>query len=321
MAALIDKKIFFIINPHSGGKNSLQWWEQTQPLLDQRGYDYFWQYTNDGGIDDQVRAAVCEEGAEAVIAVGGDGTFSHALNGIIDNDALVKEDIVFVAAPLGTSCDFPRSLYANHKQDLLELLEEGVVRNIDIGRGCFIDDKGNEIGIKYFLNSFDAGVGADICYAVNANQGRLKKIFKSGRLAFMFAAIRELLRFEYTVTEVETEDETIRGEYIIIGFGNGVYAGGGMKLFPGARLDDAKLDLLLIPRKSRPDTLRLFAKVYTGKIRDIKGVIYRHLKSVSIKTERPIFVEMDGEVPGSTDLSLRVCPKFLPLLVFEDTLD
>ena len=321
MSQLLGKKIFFLINPHAGGADSYQWWEQTKPLLDEMGFDYFFEYSIHDQIDDQVKAAVKVGGAQVVVAVGGDGTFSHALNGLIENDALLRDDIVFVAAPLGTSCDFPRLIYPDRLQGLIELLKNGVVKNIDIGRGSFIDEQGRSSQVKYFINSFDAGVGANICVAVNANQGRVKKILKSGKLAFMLTSLKELMRYQYTHIHIELDLETIKGEYIIIGFGNGVYAGGGMTLFPKAKIDDGKLDLLLIPRKGRLEMLRLFSKVYNGTVNKIDGTIYRQLEHIKIKSAVPIYVEMDGEVPGMTDIELDVMPAFLPLLVFEDTLD
>ena len=64
-----------------------------------------------------------------------------------------------------------------------------------------------------------------------------------------------------------------------------------MKLFPKASLDDGLLDLLLIPRKSKLDILRLFPKVYSGEITNIDGVVYLQAASLKIVTAQPINIE------------------------------
>jgi diacylglycerol kinase (ATP) len=312
------KRLFFIINSNAGGGQAHAWWEQIKSGLDAAGYDYFWQFTKAGQIEQQVREAVLEGGAQVVVAVGGDGSLYNALNGIVANDALLRDDLIFVVSPLGSSCDFGKLLYAGQqgKVDLLQLLAQGEVRRIDIGRCLLAGDQASLPQVKYFINSFDAGAGADTCVEVNALGGRQKKFWRSGRIAFMLSSLKVLMSFRYTRARIELPQETVEGEYIIIGFGNGKFAGGGMMLFPQAELTDGLLDLLLVPRKGRWEILWVFSRVYRGTILGIKGVVYRQSARAKISTERPIYVEMDGEVPGQTAVELSVLPAFLPILTF-----
>ena len=48
-------------------------------------------------------------GYRRLIAVGGDGTFSEVLNGVIANDQLIAPDLVLAQLPGGTSNEFSRS--------------------------------------------------------------------------------------------------------------------------------------------------------------------------------------------------------------------
>lgn len=312
------RKLFFIINPNAGGGHAHDWWQEIRPELDAAGYDYFWQFTENGHAAQQVREAIVSGGAQAIVAVGGDGSLYHAINGMVENDALLREDLLFVVAPLGSSCDFGRLFYGGRqeKADLLRLLAEGEIRRIDLGRCFFPGDVLWPPRVKYFINSFDAGAGADTCVKVNAADGQLKKFWRGGRIAFLLASLKVLMTFAYTKARIELPEQTIEGEYIIIGLGNGKFAGGGMMLFPRAALNDGLLDLLLVPRKGRLEILLVFYRVYRGTILGIKGVAYQQVKKAKISAERPLFVEMDGEVPGQTDVELRVLPAFLPILSF-----
>lgn len=318
------KRLFFIINSNAGGGRAPAWWEKIKPELEEQGYDYFWQFTKAGQIERQVREAVLEGGAQVVVAVGGDGSLYNALNGIVENDALIRDDLVFVVSPLGSSCDFGKYLYAAQqgKADLLQLLAQGEARRIDIGRCLLAGNAEGTPQVKYFINSFDAGAGVDTCVKVNALGGRQKKFWRSGRIAFLLSSLQVLMSFRYTRARIELPAEVLEGEYIIIGFGNGKFAGGGMMLFPKAELADGLFDLLLVPRRGRLEILSVFSRVYRGTILDIRGVVYRQSAQVRISTDRPVFVEMDGEVPGQTEVELSVLPAFLPILALPpDALD
>ncbi|NLF80783.1 MAG: YegS/Rv2252/BmrU family lipid kinase [Clostridia bacterium] len=312
------RKIFFIINPKAGGGHARDWWQDIRPELDAAAYDYFWQFTENGREEQQIREAIISGGAQAIVAVGGDGSLYHAINGMVENDALLREDMLFVVAPIGSSCDFGRFFYDGRqkKADFLRLLAEGEIRRIDLGRCFFPGNAQLPPRVKYFINSFDAGAGADACVEVNAGGGRLKKFWRGGRLAFLLASLKVLMTFTYTEARIELPERIIKGEYIIIGIGNGKFAGGGMMLFPRAALDDGLLDLLLVPRKGRLEILRVFSRVYRGTILGIQGIVYHQVKEAKISAARPLFVEMDGEVPGQTDVELRVLPAFLPILGF-----
>lgn len=313
-AGIRDRKLFFIINPQAGGGNARSWWEKTRPALDRLGLDYSFSFSEGpGSVSRQVRAAILERGATAVVAVGGDGTLYEAINGMIEQEALLRENLVFVACPAGTACDFGHYAYGRRGEDLLELLLYGAVMPIDIGACDYVDVSGQRRR-SYYINSFDAGAGADTCLQVDQGMKWLKRVFKRGKIPFMLAALKVLMSFKYTETVVETAGERLSGEYIIIGVGNGAYAGGSMMLFPAARLDDGLLDLLLVEKRSRLNILHAFSKVYNGGVTGVGGVHYRQVAWVNLRTARPIAVEMDGEVPGYTAAEIRVLPGLLPLL-------
>lgn len=312
---ILGKKLYFSVNPHAGGGKCRAAWERALPELLSLGIDLTWEYS--AGPDKagaQARAAVCERGAEAVVVVGGDGSLYNVLNGVIVNDRLLRDDLTLAFFPAGTACDFARTIYDGASPSLPALLQNGVVAPVDVGC-CTFHGAADARQRAYFLNSFDAGAGADTCMLVNAESGLVKRRLRNGRLAFMLTALRVLMTFPCTEAEVEADGKLYRGRYIIIGAGNGRCAGGGMLLFPRARLDDGRLELLLIEARGRLEILRLLPTVYTGGFFHARGVACLQVEQAVLRTARPAAVELDGEVPGKTAAAVvRVLPRLLPLL-------
>ena len=311
---IADKRIFFLINPKAGGGLAEKCWERELPLLE-GNIDFFYEYTEGpDSIGEQICRAVNERGAKAVVIVGGDGSLYDAVNGIITEDSLFSPDLVLGVCPLGSGCDFARYIYGGKHIPLIDLIMNGQVKRIDVAC-CEHADQDGSRQRHYFINSFDMGAGADTCVSVNAGDGRIKRLTHNGKLAFLLSALKVLLSFDYTETEIEADGQVYSGEYIIAGAGNGRFIGGGMLMFPRAALDDGMLDLLLVERRSKLKLFQAFPLIYSGSHLKLNGITYAKAVDVHIRTKRPIHIELDGEVPGYTDVSLSVLPGILPLLL------
>ena len=312
---IADKRIFFLINPKAGGGKAGTWWEVQRRLLDERGIDFFYEFTTSPvSAAAQIRRALTENGAEVLMIVGGDGSLYDAINVILEEGQLIRPGLVFGVCPVGSGCDFARYIYGGHSPTLPDLIQRGRVESIDVGC-CEYAGISVVRERRYFVNSFDMGAGADTCALVNSGNGRIKRVTRSGKLSFLLSALKVLLSFDYTHTAIEADGREYKGEYIIAGAANGRFIGGGMLMFPDASLDDGMLDLLLVERRSRLKTLRAFPLIYSGRHLSQPGIEYVKAASIKIKTDRPIHIELDGEVPGYTDVSLSVLPGVLPLLL------
>ena len=96
---------------------------------------------------------------------------------------------------------------------------------------------------------------------------------------------------------------------------NGPYAGGGMRLAPDAALDDGLLDCVLFGDVTKLDFLTTFPKIYSGrhlahpKIELVRG------SSVSVESDPPLPVVLDGEQPGTTPARFEIVPRALRVRV------
>jgi len=316
-----ERKIFFIVNQFSGGGRAEKWWRAALPILNKQSLNFFWQYSAGGRkTAEQVQRAVLEDKATAVLAVGGDGHLHDTINGLIENDKLLCEDIAFAIYPAGSGCDFARMIYMNSRDNshegLLDLLFNGQLQPIDVGRADFFGTEGEERR-AYFINGSDIGLGAETALRVNTRNGLQKRLLKSGQLTFLLAALQALFSYSYVPMRIEADGEKLDGHYLIAAAGNGRFVGGNMCLFPQAKLDDGLLELFLVRQMPKTRVLRLFAKVYDGTVLEVAEVCYRRVQNVKIIPTEPLQLELDGELPGLTPLNIRILPRLLPLLKFD----
>jgi diacylglycerol kinase (ATP) len=137
----------FIINPTGGGGHAGKVWPKIANLLDKSGQPYSAYLTREQNDGTWLAAKAVEEGAELVVAVGGDGTISEVLNGIV-----LKETILGII-PLGTGNGFRHSTaIPGQWEEALNGLSYWSPRLVDVGR----------VNKSLFLNvvgiGFDAAV-------------------------------------------------------------------------------------------------------------------------------------------------------------------
>jgi len=91
--------------------------------------------------------------------------------------------------------------------------------------------------------------------------------------------------------------------------------GAGLRLAPGASIDDGMLNLVLIESLSKPEVLRLLPRlVGTGDLRTSR-IKRWSIKRVKISTNRPSFFHGDGELLGPAPVEIEVVPKAVRVLV------
>jgi len=312
---LSQKRVFAIINPVAGGGRCRAIWEKMLPQLEAGLPDFFWQYTESAeSAPLQVRRAICEQGAQVIVVVGGDGCMHDALNGLLEDDALLREDLVFVAYQAGSGCDLARTIYEGKQPPLLQLLREGVVQRVDIGRCDHINHAGQPAH-RYFLNASDVGVGAETCVMINRKNGLLKRVLRNGKLVFGIAGFLALLTMKYQKMHIYADDRHYEGRYMLAALGNGRYMGGAMLLFPEARMDDGEMELLFAEKMGWLEICRFFLKVYDGSVVKLKKVHTERCSHLRVEVEgKPLVFELDGELPGTSPAEFTILPKALPLL-------
>jgi len=235
-----------------------------------------------------------DEGVTRFLAVGGDGTAS------LVTDALMRlpwdEPPTLGILPAGSGSDFVRTFGFSQK------LEEAV-RHLT-GDESYLVDVGviqGAWGTRYFLNAADTGIlGATVQRAERMSR-------RWGTLRYKMAFWLELPGFPRGPMTMKTERQSFEGEAITIVLANGQYFGAGVHIAPRATLVDGLLDVQIFT-VSKARIPFLYRKATRGLHLGDPGVNRYRAEKVSITTETPWPVEIDGDYLGDTPIEVSLLP-------------
>lgn len=251
----------------------------------------------------QTRIAL-DAGYRTVLAVGGDGTLHEVVNALV-RDQSVRDDVTVGMVPAGTGMDFVRNAR----------MVRGVSAAVDrIVRG---QERLFDVGIltlpfyRVFVNFAEVGLGA----AVVAREAAFSSRWP-GRASFFLAGIAAAAKDHPIAGKVIVDDKTVyQGRMVSLVVANGAYFGGGMKIAPPARVDDGRLDVVLLGDLSRVDLVSQMWKLYPGIHLRNPQVLWMRAATVSFEPETPGQLDLDGELyPGGTS-RFSIQPRALRMLV------
>lgn len=259
------------------------------------------QTTRAGEATELARRAA-ENGAQLIIAAGGDGTLGEVLNGTLGTGARLG------ILPVGTGNDFARCLGIGTNLDAaLEILKNGEARQIDVGR---VEIAGQS---RYFLNV--AGAGFDSRVAARINGHRPKILAKLGGTgAYLVACGCEMRRFPLAKMRLEVDGKVTEGRAVLCAIANASSYGGGMLVAPDADLSDGFFEVCLIKALSRGAFLRAFPGVFAGKhIHHPRVEMFRGGK-ITLDSTPKLPVLVDGDIMGTTPASFEILPRAIEIL-------
>ncbi|KPI03452.1 Conserved hypothetical protein CHP00147 [Actinobacteria bacterium OV450] len=258
----------------------------------------------------RLRTAV-REGTGAVIAVGGDGMVSLALQ------ALAGTLVPLGVVAAGTGNDFARAVGlpvgepARAGRLAAEALKEGRVREVDLGRVAAAGAGGGgaaEGGTWYgtvLCSGFDS--------RVNDRGNRMR--LPAGRFKYDLAMLAELAAFRPFPYRITLDDgPVIETEATLVAVGNGSSYGGGMRICADAVPDDGLFDVVVVGDCSRATLLKVFPRVYRGTHLSHPAVTVHRASKVTLEAAG-ITAYADGEPLGPLPVTAACVPGALRLLV------
>lgn len=251
--------------------------------------------------------AAASQGAELIVAVGGDGTIQEVVNGLFADGRPLGPDCALGIIDMGTGHGFAQSLrLPDGVESQVELIAGQGYRMVDVGQASFADDGGRPKE-RYFVNECQAGIGGDVVKRV----GTMSKRF-GGTLAFGASTLAAAVRYPNQVVTVQVDDEAPRTQKLIgVVMANGRFMAGGMKLTPAAFLSDGLLDILLIHEQSLMERLKNFPRIYSGTHIDLPKFGLVRGRSILLSSPESVPVEADGELWGSLPCRVKVLPAAL----------
>lgn len=283
--------------------------------------------TTAGDATVRTRAAL-EANCTTIAVVGGDGTLSEVAQGFFEfNKAgALPQPINLKAAmailPAGTGNDFARGIIGRRAslENWIETLVSFLARPPATGTRLFdvlFGTCDNYTTPFICLNASTMGIGGETASRVSS-QGKLMRGL-SGEGRFILAAAGALVAWRERRVRISIDGrEVIDGPMNLVGVANGLYAGGGMMLSPGARADDGKLDVISVSGLTRLAVVREMQRIHRGGHIENQKVRVSQAKAVRIETFAPedaLLIEADGNLRGRTPVEFRVMPKAIRFVV------
>ena len=135
------------------------------------------------------------------------------------------------------------------------------------------------------------------------------------RGSYALAVVSVFPRWRNCVVRLRVDDQEREGKMHEVIAAIGRYQAGGMKLCPDAIPDDGLFDVLILGDLSKADLIRNLHKTYRGTHLSHPKVDVLRGRHVSIETEEPLPIQLDGEQPGTTPVEFELIPGVLNLRV------
>lgn len=303
-------RLCLVVNPRAGGRRPDRTLQRITAALAARGLEHDVELTAAPGDATRITRRGLAEGCRFVVAVGGDGTVHEVVNGMLDEaGAPVADGAVLGVVAAGSGCDYIRTFGLPSRADAaVARLDGDAVRQVDVARIGFIDDTGAPAA-RYFVNIAEVGLGASTA----ARAARLPRALGQARYLAAFWAV--LPSYRPAAARIEVDGATAHeGRAVNVVVANARYFGGAMQVSPQSDPSDGTLELLVFTGR-KTDSFTMLPKVYRGRhvphhdIVELRGGRFR------VEPETPLDVEADGEVLGTTPVTIEVVPAALSLKV------
>lgn len=300
------KKIKIISNPSSGSQ------AHARDLLKLINYliedNFIVQLFKTKGKDDAYNEAKSSSPDEwdLIVISGGDGTVNEVVNGICD----AGSDIPITIYSTGTVNDFATFLkLPTTPYKLFRMIKTGKTIKSDVGKIS------NDEYHRYFINVFAVGNIASVSYVTDKTQ---KAIF--GRLAYIVEGLKELPNTLNQPMELEIKtknrDFKIKSPLMIISNSNTV--GGFENICPKAKIDDKKLDVLIIKHSRLKEVAQILIDAFNSTHIYSEDVLYFQTDTLTIDSTQTVPGDVDGEYGGNLPVKVEINKKQINILVRSD---
>lgn len=286
-----------ICNPRAGkgaGDNGLK---PALDLLQRAGWSVDVKQSARPGDATRIAHEAVNQGLDAVLVAGGDGTLNEAVQALADTETALGY------LPYGTVNIWARELGIPFRpMAAARTVIDGRIEQVDLGIA-------NE---RYFLLMAGIGFDGEVVRRAQSLE-RHKKRF--GVLPYVAASITTVPL--YTGADVELRYEAVirRVQALMLVVGNTRLYGGRFQLTPNAVANDGWLDLCIVKGRGPLALLRhTLPLLLSGKATHSDVEILR-VRELSVHADEPLALQLDGEFNGMTPVTIRVAPRALRAIV------
>lgn len=296
----------FLVNPASANGSTGRRWPELARRAAAAGLTGDTLFSERSGHLAELARDAALGGAERLVVVGGDGSVNEIANGLV---GLGRQPEVAIV-PRGTGFDFSRTFGIPRDIDgAVRVALEGGVRTVDLGRASYRAWDGSDAA-AVFANVASAGMSGAIAKRANETTKAL-----GGKASYLWAIFAVFSGWRASEIEITVDGERRSGLMFDVVVANGRFFGGGLEICPDAEPDDARFDVLTIGDVTRRDLVLTVPKMYRGThLPHPKAELLRGA-SVTVTSDTPLPIELDGEQPGTTPVTFEIVPQAFRLRV------
>jgi len=297
-----------IVNPESNKGRTRKRWGEIRDGLRSFIREFKFEFTEKPLHATEIARQAIKDGTELVIGVGGDGTMNEIANGFFEDRRIINPETTLGVVPSGTGCDLTKSLnIPAGLKDALKVITEAPSVRMDVGKVRFRSNAGGDEE-RFFLNVADFGLGGEVVRRVN--EQRLQRRASS----YVRCLVTTMVQYRNKRVRIRVDGENLpEGEYLIGAVANGKIFGKGMKVAPGARLDDGLFDAVLVKGFRFFEFCRHGWKLMNGShITHPKVTVIRGSKVEAWPEDNEdVLLELDGEQLGRLPATFEIIPRNL----------
>lgn len=306
------ERAVIIYNPLAGGdrERRASQLERARDVLAQSGIRAELVPTTEPHEAGRIAVQAAHDGAQLIVACGGDGTLNETVNGMA-RDALASQ-IPLAVLPAGTANVLAKELRI--PRDIpraAAMIPHGTVMRIAIGRVSQPDVPRSD---RYFVCVAGAGADAALVHSLDITVKH-----RVGILAYWLEGFKQLWRYKFPHFRVTTDGGRESSAALLV-VGRTKHYGGPFQITRGANLFDDEFEIALFESRWAPSYLGYMPAAWLGMLPNLSKVKFlktRTLVCEPLDAAAEVFAQVDGEPTHRLPVKFEIVPDALALVVPE----
>lgn len=293
------RRALLIFNP-AAARSEAEVLRAISRTLAAEGWDVEIAGTTRPGSAGELAQQAIEDGVDRIAVYGGDGTATDVFRGAVGHDVPVGLIPGGTGNLLAGNLRLPRD-----PVKAARVVAQGVPRRIDLGRVP------REDGERYFAVACGTGVDAAVMAGATTKAKR-----RWGMGAYVAQTMRSLGDLKAVPHRITADRATIDTPATMV-----LVANCGEMMPPYVRirdevvLDDGVLDVVVVNAATVMQGLDVLWRALAGRVQSSPYVRFVRARQVTVETEQPRPMQLDGETAGVTPFTAKVMPAAIRILV------
>ena len=286
--------------PKTGISNKQKRWEKIEAVLKSKGVEYDMVQSETSDSVERLMTMLINNGYKTIVIVGGDSALNDAVNCLMKEEKVVREEINLGVIPNGLMNDFAHfwGFEEDNIDQTIDWLTKHRVRKVDLGCIRYTNKEGEKCH-RYFLNCLNIGLTADI---MNLRR-QTRRLFGSRTLSFVSSLFVMLFhRMEYKM-KLRINTDVVDRKVMTVCVGSGP----GYGQTPNAVPYNGMLDVSVV---YHPEVVQLIEGLWlliSGRFLNHRNVHPFRTTEVTVEEAKKALIGIDGRLMKTPVGPFRIC--------------